>query len=121
MAAHCRRFVKTNYHPASTAKMGADGDRMAVLDALSRGMAQGAGGHQWPPIIRMSEADGYFFKSGSAELSPTFQEALLKGMASLELDSVSAREERLADPVLLRQRLAIPNWERLFEEVVHGG
>jgi flagellar motor protein MotB len=45
----------------------------AVLDALARG----AGGHQWPPIIRMSEADGYFFKSGSAELSPTFQEALL--------------------------------------------
>ena len=36
MAAHCRRFVKTNYHPASTAKMGADGDRMAVLDARLR-------------------------------------------------------------------------------------
>ena len=32
---HCRRFVKTNYHPAGTARMGADGDRMAVLD---RGM-----------------------------------------------------------------------------------
>jgi choline dehydrogenase len=30
---HCRRFVKTNYHPASTARMGADGDPMAVLDA----------------------------------------------------------------------------------------
>jgi flagellar motor protein MotB len=40
-------------------------------------MAPGNGGHQWPPIIRMSEADGYFFKSGSAELSPTFQEALV--------------------------------------------
>ena len=36
MAAHCRRFVKTNYHPASTARMGADGDRMAVLDARMR-------------------------------------------------------------------------------------
>ena len=36
MAAHCRRFVKTNYHPASTARMGADGDRMAVLDARLR-------------------------------------------------------------------------------------
>jgi len=48
----------------------------AVLDTLARGMAQGPGGHQWPPIIRMSEADGYFFKSGSAELSSTFQEAL---------------------------------------------
>ena len=36
MAAHCRRFVKTNYHPASTARMGADGDPGAVLDARMR-------------------------------------------------------------------------------------
>lgn len=33
---HCKRFVKTNYHPASTAKMGADGDPMAVLDSKLR-------------------------------------------------------------------------------------
>lgn len=33
LKAHCKRFVKTNYHPASTARMGADGDPMAVLDA----------------------------------------------------------------------------------------
>ncbi|MCW1950253.1 MAG: GMC oxidoreductase, partial [Octadecabacter sp.] len=33
---HCRRFVKTNYHPAGTAKMGADGDKSAVLDARMR-------------------------------------------------------------------------------------
>ena len=36
MAEHCRRFVKTNYHPASTARMGADGDPTAVLDARMR-------------------------------------------------------------------------------------
>ncbi len=36
LARHCRRFVKTNYHPAGTARMGADGDRMAVLDARLR-------------------------------------------------------------------------------------
>lgn len=36
LAEHCRRFVKTNYHPASTARMGADGDPMAVLDARMR-------------------------------------------------------------------------------------
>ncbi|MEO1090930.1 MAG: GMC family oxidoreductase N-terminal domain-containing protein [Pseudomonadota bacterium] len=36
LAAHCRRFVKTNYHPAGTARMGADGDPMAVLDARMR-------------------------------------------------------------------------------------
>ncbi|MFN7023562.1 MAG: GMC family oxidoreductase [Pseudorhizobium sp.] len=33
---HCKRFVKTNYHPAGTCKMGADGDPMAVLDAQMR-------------------------------------------------------------------------------------
>lgn len=33
---HCKRFVKTNYHPAGTARMGTDGDRMAVLDARLR-------------------------------------------------------------------------------------
>lgn len=36
LVAHCKRFVKTNYHPAGTAKMGADGDPMAVLDAQMR-------------------------------------------------------------------------------------
>ncbi|WP_211262812.1 GMC family oxidoreductase [Rubellimicrobium mesophilum] len=36
LAAHCRKMVKTNYHPAGTAKMGADGDPMAVLDARMR-------------------------------------------------------------------------------------
>ena len=33
---HCKRMVKTNYHPAGTCKMGADGDPMAVLDARMR-------------------------------------------------------------------------------------
>jgi choline dehydrogenase len=36
LKAHCQRFVKTNYHPAGTAKMGSDADRMAVLDARMR-------------------------------------------------------------------------------------
>lgn len=33
LRAHCKRFVKTNYHPAGTAKMGADDDPLAVLNA----------------------------------------------------------------------------------------
>lgn len=36
LAAHCQRFVKTNYHPAGTCRMGADSDPMAVLDAGMR-------------------------------------------------------------------------------------
>src|SRR5580692_4581199 len=49
-----------------------------VLDTLARGLAgAGPSGNQWPPIIRMSEADGYFFKSGSAELSAAFHDTLV--------------------------------------------
>jgi len=33
---HCKRFVKTNYHPAGTCRMGAPGDGMAVLDSRLR-------------------------------------------------------------------------------------
>jgi choline dehydrogenase len=34
--AHCRRSVKTNYHPSGTCRMGASQDRLAVLDAKLR-------------------------------------------------------------------------------------
>ena len=47
-----------------------------IADAVSRGLAGDRAGHQWPPIIRLSEADGNFFKTGSAELSPEFREKL---------------------------------------------
>jgi flagellar motor protein MotB len=33
-------------------------------------------GHNWPPIISLSEADGYFFATGSAELTPSFAREL---------------------------------------------
>ncbi|NND91121.1 MAG: NAD(P)-binding protein [Granulosicoccus sp.] len=36
LRAHCKRFVKTNYHPCGTARMGLDGDRDAVLDSRLR-------------------------------------------------------------------------------------
>jgi flagellar motor protein MotB len=48
----------------------------AILEALERGKS-GADGHQWPPIITMSEAGGYYFESGSAELSSSFRDTLL--------------------------------------------
>jgi outer membrane protein OmpA-like peptidoglycan-associated protein len=33
--------------------------------------------HQWPPIISLSDANGYAFRTGSAELSPQFRDVLL--------------------------------------------
>jgi carbamoyl-phosphate synthase large subunit len=44
----------------------------------------------------------------------TFGEALTKALSALELDGLAARERRMADPVRLRRRLSVPNWERLF-------
>jgi flagellar motor protein MotB len=38
--------------------------------------AAGNGEHNWPPIITLSEADGYFFATGKAELAPDFERKL---------------------------------------------
>jgi flagellar motor protein MotB len=48
-----------------------------IADIIARGLqSQGNSGHQWPPIIKLSEAAGYHFNSGSAELSPRFRSDL---------------------------------------------
>lgn len=36
----------------------------------------GPKGHQWPPIIKLSDAEGYSFTSGKAELLPKLEEVL---------------------------------------------
>jgi choline dehydrogenase len=55
LAEHCRRTVKTVYHPAGTARMGADNDPMAVLrnDMTVRGIAglRVFDTSSWPTII----------------------------------------------------------------------
>lgn len=38
--------------------------------------AEGSKPHEWPPIISLSETKDYYFKSGSAELSPAFRDLL---------------------------------------------
>jgi hypothetical protein len=38
-------------------------------------------GHKWPPIINLSEAGGYYFDVGSAELSEEFNSALVDKVA----------------------------------------
>jgi flagellar motor protein MotB len=69
VAAIDREMTKPGQTPVST---------QAILDAVDRGVnGPGPAGHQWPPIIRMSEADGYFFRTRSAELSPAFRDTLL--------------------------------------------
>jgi len=38
-------------------------------------------GHKWPPIIALNDANGRFFKSGSAEVDPEFKNLLLVSTA----------------------------------------
>ncbi|SHH27366.1 hypothetical protein [Bradyrhizobium erythrophlei] len=64
-----RAMTKPGQPPAST---------LAILDAIERGnTGPGPSGHQWPPIISLSEAGGYSFKIGSAELSTWFHDQLV--------------------------------------------
>ena len=59
-----RAMSKPGQPPTST---------QVILDAIQRGITgSGPAGHQWPPIIALSDADGYQFRTGSAELSASF-------------------------------------------------
>ncbi len=40
------------------------------------GRGDDAGQHDWPPIIRLDEADGYSFRTNSSEVSPSFKSLL---------------------------------------------
>ena len=46
------------------------------LLAQTAGTNSGNGGHNWPPIITLSEANGHYFETGSAALPPRFRAAL---------------------------------------------
>lgn len=54
---------------AMTAKAEALDKRLASMGDTSKP-------HEWPPIISLSEANGNYFRSGSAELAPSFSEKL---------------------------------------------
>ncbi len=70
-------------------------------ERIERMIAAKAGGdsapHEWPPIISLSEAGGYFFQSGSAELTGAFHGRLDTAIAdqiaeNLELYDVDVIE-----------------------------
>jgi flagellar motor protein MotB len=46
-------------------------------------VTQSAKLHDWPPIINLSEAGGYYFAVGSAELSPEFERKLKVNIAGV--------------------------------------
>ena len=62
------------------AAMPNDGSQLnpqTIKETIQKGLdAKTMAGHQWPPIISLSEANGHYFKTGSAELSPEFRQEL---------------------------------------------
>jgi len=44
--------------------------------------------HEWPPIINLSEAGGYYFTSGSAALTPAFESKLETSIANQIADNL---------------------------------
>lgn len=47
------------------------------------------GRHNWPPIIKLKEADGEFFIVGSAQVSPAFEAKIKRDVVPRILDLVS--------------------------------
>jgi flagellar motor protein MotB len=75
-----RTMTKPGQPPVST---------LAILDAIERGKTGlGPSGHQWPPIISLSEAGGYSFTIGSAELSTPFHDQLVNKTISEILENI---------------------------------
>jgi outer membrane protein OmpA-like peptidoglycan-associated protein len=56
-------------------KNGSQLNTETLKDLVRRGLDSKAG-NQWPPIIDLSEANGHYFKTGSAELAPDFRAKL---------------------------------------------
>ncbi|MBY3342886.1 OmpA family protein [Rhizobium laguerreae] len=69
--------LKENQLPEDAAALSA---RLKELSAAETSLAASKP-HEWPPIINLSEADGNYFRSGSAELEAAF-DAKLRGAVS---------------------------------------
>jgi len=57
-------------------KDGSQSSKDSIKQLIQKGLDAKAG-HQWPPIINLSEANGHYFKTGSAELAPDFRLELM--------------------------------------------
>lgn len=81
-------------------------------------------GHKWPPIISLSEAGGYFFKLGSAELSPEFEQQLTEVVVPILLQNAKKFDVDVIEVVGHTDELPIgarsSNLDRDLVEVMRG-
>jgi flagellar motor protein MotB len=83
MSANARTKTK-----GTTAHNENKGDKSKDAKSQEDKSKNGTGEHDWPPIIILSEAAGYFFESGSAELSAAFQGKLATSVIDRILEIV---------------------------------
>ena len=102
-----------------------------IAALLDRGIAaakpadDGKKGHNWPPIINLSEAGGYYFATGSAELTPNFAtelrtvvvDRLLEIADSYDVDVIEVIGHTDEQPVNGR----VSNLDRSLSSVTSGG
>jgi flagellar motor protein MotB len=99
-------------------------DPEAARSVAARGPGPG-GGHDWPPIIRLSEANGYFFPVGSAEVDPGLAQRLRtavtdKLVATLETYDVDVIEViGHTDDLPVSQKAS--NLDRSLSDVLRNG
>lgn len=72
------QFVKDAAVGAQARKMATDANVSDPLDLIRKVTAESKSSKkgQWPPFINLSEAGGYYFESGSAQLKPQFEKTL---------------------------------------------
>ncbi len=81
--------------------------------------------HDWPPIINLSEAGGYFFATGSAELTPNFAQELRTAVVdklleiadSYDVDVIEVIGHTDEQPV----NRGVSNLDRSLASVTTGG
>ncbi|MBB3447116.1 OmpA family protein [Rhizobium sp. BK379] len=90
------RLKMNDASPADLAKLAAVGKVLVAnnipldqardrLEQLLHGQTEP---HEWPPIINLSEAGGYYFTSGSAALTPEFEDRLETSIADQIADNL---------------------------------
>jgi flagellar motor protein MotB len=71
-----QKLAEANELQSMMTKDGSQLSKNSIKALIQKGL-DAIAGHQWPPIINLSEANGHYFKTGSAELAPDFRLELM--------------------------------------------
>ena len=95
------------------------------IEKLLAAQDAGAGkAHEWPPIINLSEAGGYFFKSGSAELTTAFTAKLNSSIGDEIADNLKRYQVDIIEVIGHTDEQAVShvgsNLDKTFIDVMNG-